>query len=94
MADEVTQGEAIVLTGDQIEVGRWLRVRSMLKLEIGTSKPGQPGLRHSRGSVMLAANRITGYDCRTKKSAYDALDKFITEKLGADFAKPRKDWGK
>jgi hypothetical protein len=72
----------IVLTGGQIEVARWLQVRSALKIEIKT------GLRHSRGSVLKLANQITGEASTTKVRAYRALNDFIVERLGADFDRP------
>lgn len=78
-------GDAIItLTGDQIEIGRWLTVRSALKLEIMTGMK-----RSNRGRpTLVLANEITGIQTKSKKVGYKALDEKIVEALGPDFAKP------
>lgn len=67
---------------EQIERARWLAVRSALHLEIG-------GMKRSKGkSARQLANEITGQEHRTARAAYEALDKYITEKMGRSFARP------
>lgn len=84
MAVEKTGDGSIIITGNDIEVTRWLRVRSALGLEIKT------GMKRShRGSTTRQlANQITGQNCGTSRKAYEALDAFIAEKLGPNFTRP------
>lgn len=84
MAQEVTQDEAVVLTGDQIEKARWLSIRQALKLEIKT------GMRRSnRGpSTVQLANKITGCTSKQKLAAYKALNGYIVKHMGAEFDRP------
>ena len=83
--ENITQPEAIMITGrEKIEGARWLAVRSALKLEIVTGMR-----RSSRGRSALAlANEITGRSDKSKRAAYAALDKHITEAFGPQFARP------
>lgn len=53
MAIEATGG-GIMITGEHIGLHRELSTAHALALEVNTT------MRHSRGSVMVAANRITG----------------------------------
>lgn len=74
--------DPIVITGaDQIEIARWLAVRSALKLETR-------GMRRSGKSARQLANDITGGNHRTAVKAYDALNTRIVEALGDDFNRP------
>ena len=75
--------ESFLITGrEDIEHARWLSVRSALKLEI-------KGLRRSRGSsARQLANKITGQNHHTAKSAYTALNTHIVAVLGEKFDKP------
>jgi hypothetical protein len=67
-----------------IEMARVLAVRAALRMEIKT------GMRRSnRGaSTLQLANEITGSNARNKWNAYEALDTFIVERLGAGFSRP------
>lgn len=76
MPAEITEGGSILLTGDAIEVGRWIAIREYLKLEIKT------GLRHSRGSMMKLANQITGKNDRTKRAAWESINEHIAKHVG------------
>lgn len=74
-----------MITGQkQIEQLRWLTVRSALKIEIMTGM-----LRSNRGrSTRALANEITGKQARTKREAYDELNKFIVRNLGEEYDRP------
>jgi len=68
MAVEITES-GMLITGEHIEVYRWLAIRRMLKLEIET------GMVMSRGRSPLAAVKAAGITtARTKRKAYADLD--------------------
>lgn len=74
--------EPTVITGAaNIEVARWLTVRSALKLETR-------GMRRSGKSARQLANDITGENHRTAVKAYGALNALIAETLGDSFNRP------
>ena len=79
----MSDGGFAITGADKIERARWLAVRSMLKIEIKT------GMKHSSGvSALKLANQITGISARSKRKAYEALNKLITDTMGEEFNKP------
>jgi hypothetical protein len=72
MTEQNSQDNGFVLdTPDQIAMWRLMSFRSMLQIEIKT------GLRHSRGSVLKAAQQQGLTDKRTKIGAYKDIDALI-----------------
>jgi hypothetical protein len=84
MSEEVTQESAIVIEGEeQVRMASRLALRGALKLEAMTS------MRMSRGRSALAiVNELLGTRYRTALVAYPAMDTWITDRLGPDFASP------
>lgn len=84
MAVEKTADGSIIITGDDIERSRWLRVRMALYLEIRTGM-----VRSNRGRPSrVLANEITGIESKSKKVAYEELNRFIVTNMGDEFDKP------
>jgi hypothetical protein len=74
--------ESIVISGsDNVEVARWLAVRSALRLETR-------GMKRHGHSARVLANEITGQNRRTARDAYGALNAHIVARLGEKFDKP------
>lgn len=62
MAIEHTPGVGTMITGEHVHLFRLMAMESALALEIN-----YPGMRMSKGSVMMMAKRVTGSTKRTKK---------------------------
>ena len=77
--------ESIVITGEaSVRVASAFSLRRSLKLEIehGMKKRGRP--------AVTIANELTGCTSRNKRTAYAALNTYITDALGAEFDVPLK----
>jgi hypothetical protein len=71
-----TDAGFIIDTPEGMEMYRLLSLRSMLSIEIVT------GLKHSRGSVLAAAQRQGLTAKRTKRGAYADIDALVVAKGG------------
>jgi hypothetical protein len=73
MAIEHTPDVGTMVTGEHVHLFRLMALESALALEIL-----MPGMRMSKGSVMMAAKRITGSPKRTKKGVLADLVAYTT----------------